>query len=312
MRETGRVVLGMPGPWAEDNHEVADHYTTKIGGVPDWPTLDINPDMVKCRLCGERLYLVAQVYSPISSGSSKVEDRTIYVLGCPRPKCASSCDGWRTLRVQKARSESQSRARIQDGKLPDEQLTSTSSSVNDWWATGDASDEEMDLMKLSQAISEASSLVHCTKKQNEPIFSEVVPKMKPICNDSSIHVLPCFYLYEEEEKFSDRINNIHQQCSSLSIKDSPSLPADFPDEERWEAESYEYDRALGADRTYLKFKKRLEAHPEQCISSCEICGAQRHYEMQLMPPLLFFLQQAADDRGDCWAVAEESTVVQWE
>lgn len=94
MREMGRVVLGMPGPWAEDNHEVADHYTTKIGGVPvscswnaqeslearpcrafplfafywssfrlqDWPTLDINPGMVDCRSCGERLYLVAQAW----------------------------------------------------------------------------------------------------------------------------------------------------------------------------------------------------------------------------------------------------------
>lgn len=93
---------------------------------------------------------------------------------------------WRTLRVQKTRSESQPRVRIQEEKLPDEQLTSTSSGLNSWWATGDASDDEMDLMKLSQAISEASCVVHCTKKQNEPILSEVAPKMKPRCNDSSI------------------------------------------------------------------------------------------------------------------------------
>lgn len=28
------VILGLPGSWAEDNLEIADHYSTKIGGLP--------------------------------------------------------------------------------------------------------------------------------------------------------------------------------------------------------------------------------------------------------------------------------------
>lgn len=47
------VILGMPGPWADDNYEVADHYTSKIGGLPDWPIPDIGikPELLVCPSC---------------------------------------------------------------------------------------------------------------------------------------------------------------------------------------------------------------------------------------------------------------------
>lgn len=80
-----------------------------------------------------------------------------------------------------------------------------------------------------------------------------------------VAVLPCFYVCALEEKFSKETTSVQSKYHSIS-----SYPREFDlddprHEEAWEGESYEYDKALHADRTYLKFKKRIDANPEQCL-----------------------------------------------
>ncbi|OMP02564.1 hypothetical protein COLO4_11003 [Corchorus olitorius] len=173
------VLLGLPGPWAEDNREPSDHYTTKIGGLPDWPfpIEGLDPKLLRCLQCG---------------------------------------------------------------------------------------------------------------------------------------IIPCFYIYSQAEASSKDFASKRSNYSSHSVKVKESYIDDCGQEEKWEPEKYEYDRALCADRTYLKFKKQLDASPEQCFryafggkpllataeardtGKCRLCGSSKRFELQLMPPLIYFLQEEAE------------------
>lgn len=313
-----KVMLGMPGPWADDHCEASDHYTTKIGGLPDWPLPreSLRPDLLDCRVCGNNLCLLAQVYAPISSGTLMIEERVIYVFGCVMPECGSNPLSWRVLRVQKS----------QNGEVPNtnlqEAVPSTASSVSlsktHWWEhVDDGSDDDVDMEELGRAFSEASGLAVNSKQQTSSQNSETSVKSSLIKTkigrvEFNKPVVPCFYIYTQEEP-SRELTSICSNYTSLSIKENESSLDDYDKKETWEEEGYEYDRALNADRTYLKFKKRMDAYPKQCFrysyngkpllateevgdpGTCSLCGGARHYEMQLMPPLLYFLQEAADD-----------------
>ncbi|KAF5749921.1 programmed cell death protein 2-like [Tripterygium wilfordii] len=264
------VILGMPGQWAGDNLEPSDHYTTKIGGLPDWPLPkeDIRPSLLDCSVCGGRLSLIAQVYAPISTEILTIEERVLFIFGCLKPNCGSSPFSWRAIRVQKLHTENESHVNPQEKVVP-KTTSSVAVSMNDWWGDSDNSDEDIDLEALGKALSEAGSLASQSKKPHGNVKSPLL-RAKTTVVDTS--VLPCFYIYTEEEPSSSHVTSICSSYSSLSIKGKSDIEneSDLALEEIWEQEHYEYDKALTADRTYLKFKKQLDSKPEQCFR-CRDC-----------------------------------------
>ncbi|XP_042505995.1 programmed cell death protein 2-like isoform X2 [Macadamia integrifolia] len=320
----GGVILGFPGPWAKDYCEVSDHYTSKIGGLPDWPIPreSIPSDLLQCGACGSNLCLVAQVYAPILSGTLKIEERIIYIFGCVMPKCGDSLLSWHAVRVQKSNNVEGSPTCKQ--VIPSTVPSGSISNSNKWWEedswtcrSGEEDEDNIDLEELGRALSEAACLASNSKKKKKSGIHKSARKCSPVLQEvgvvhANIPVVPCFYIYSQEQASSRDVSSVCLNYASLSIKENQSDFDSLKEEEVWGEESYEYDRALYADRTYLKFKKWIDAHPEQCYrysyggkpllatkglgepGACALCGASRHYEMQLMPPLLFFLREARD------------------
>ncbi|XP_024535237.1 programmed cell death protein 2-like isoform X1 [Selaginella moellendorffii] len=395
-QENENVVLGMPGPWAEDNQEMSDHYTSKVGGLPDWPldSDEIDSSLLKCSVCGGELGLVAQVYAPLSINNTKIEERVLFIFGCPTSSCGISPLSWRTLRLQKdgpsspvcsPASDTPSTSTGESGDDAEASSARDDQNSNDWWeddsswapiAQAENGEEagSMGLHELEEALLEAgyaaaarpqsqASTRHEIRESNEdePTSSEEI-------TEAELPVLPCFYIYSQNESHpcrGSRAVSALQNSERLvdfgldASTGTDSAPAD----ECWEGEEYEHDRTVSADRTYLKFKKRLDCYPEQCYrysfggrallankdqgdpGVCSLCRGPRVYEMQLMPPLLYYLQQAckdlpstsygpndwewltviiytcaqscsrppqADGERKSWIVVEEATILQYE
>ncbi|KAJ1273086.1 hypothetical protein BS78_06G253200 [Paspalum vaginatum] len=305
------VHLGLPGPWATDYREKADHYTTKIGGVPDWPTGDISikPETLQCSLCGTKLCLVAQVYAPVAK--LNIEERIIYVLVCPTPQCGPKPQSWKVLRIQKCNNVKQTEGDSDELGQLDAPSTTVPEEQNDKKRSPDINDDVFDLDALAEALEQAATLASNSKKKNKSQRANAPvkrPVLKERAGDPSIPFLPCFYIYYDKELHGGK--GTAGSSSSDFVLDKEIMDTANDEEEKWEGEKYEYDKAIGADRTFLRFKKRLDAYPQQCFrysycgkpllatmklqdaGTCRLCGSPRRYELQLMSPLSYFLHEA--------------------
>ena len=134
MKKEAPVLLGFPGRMVGAGERL-DHYTTKVGGAPDWPPSvsaaavaaavegadagrdDATPtavptappeDLTRCPTCSATMALVVQAHAPLGAEPDQPDapDRTLYLFTCFDPRCSSVRAGknsgrWRALRAQR-------------------------------------------------------------------------------------------------------------------------------------------------------------------------------------------------------------------
>lgn len=189
---------------------------------------------------------------------------------------------WRAFSIQKAIVKEKESGEKAD--LPVASPLDTASKphwLDDLDGDDDDDDEDFDFESLAKALAEAATTVassNSKKPKSKPGGFNVSSGTKAAKPSSPFKsetdqikvetgaVVPCFYIYTKEEKVSKEVDRVSMSYASMSIKDKESSKSDESEtEEAWEDEKYEHDKALNADRTYLKFKKRIDADPEQCF-----------------------------------------------
>ena len=78
-------------------------------------------------------------------------------------------------------------------------------------------------------------------------------------------VLPCFYVYVEAEPGRPTPGSRGKKGGGEDAAEGVAEGERDGAGEGWNGEEYVYDETLSADRTFLKFKKRIDRSPEQCL-----------------------------------------------
>ncbi|KAG2511658.1 hypothetical protein JM16_008180 [Phytophthora kernoviae] len=269
-------------------------YVCKAGGTPAWysePPSEANN--LECGKCGKGLFLVAQVYAPVSS------DRTLYVFGCNSVACTKSPGSWRVLRdqVEQAKAVSAPLDVVEElmEKVDNVKLAwGSDSDGSDWSDDEDDSTkqsqgaDEVDLEALLQQrddamkISSSTTKLVANSKKTEPVKDSMSTLKKdhlnafpalsievieePYEDYTAVHdfahenkLLEEYMKHEEEEKSAD-IGDLRNVMSNSKKK---GAAAQSGSSGASTGESYE--KTPAAQRHLLRFQKRISRCPLQCL-----------------------------------------------
>ncbi|OQR98594.1 hypothetical protein ACHHYP_08345 [Achlya hypogyna] len=341
MDEEAAILLGLPA-----KEVVVDDtcpYTAKLGGLPAYydPETSVPYEDLVCPRCDHQLFLVAQVYAPVTT------DRTLYIFGCNSIKCTTTPNSWRALRYESTTVEDEPVEAVPppapaattgwgDDDDDDDDWGDVGGST--WGAPSMAATPSVDLEALLQARDTAME-TKVTMTKAKTVATVAVPASnRPHFPAISLHVeeepassgverfqhetqLLNAYFAEEEKENAQDVARLKSMLHAKTDVVAPSGDGDGGGES--------YERTPLREKLLLRFQKRMKRAPTQClryhyggdplwpspppkidVPPC-VCGQARVFELQLVPTTNYFLKvekYAHETTGDGAALVHEGSM----
>lgn len=299
---------------SENDDKICGWSTNKIGGTPNW-LLGPPTHYPTCSLCKRLLYLVCQIYCPLSDS---LFHRVLYIFGCSNTSCFNQNQSWKVLRCQ-----------AKDSNFGHSKEISTNESncrleAGDWCeGADDWGDETGDILL---GLEQCAGNLHLSENDQDEEKEEQIgnsSKSNPqnaSSNSGFPHFAPFYISVTEapnQRENSTQLTKHEKKLLSDYQKREGALIMDESgdmDVKGGTRELYERATVKHGDRAFHKFSKYLQVCPQQClryqwngtyvsnittnqselltkVPLCQHCGAVRVFELQLMPALVGKLER---------------------
>ncbi|XP_023012957.2 zinc finger protein RP-8 [Leptinotarsa decemlineata] len=294
-------------------------FPSKAGGKPAWLDLENLPPVERllCKKCGKTMIFLCQIYAPYEENIKESFEnylnnfhRTLFVFICRDPKC---CERNNSDNLKVFRSSLQRNNRFYSYDPPDD-TPMPGFSLSKW----------VDLCSvcgcLSQLRCSKCKEVHYCSKEHQVLDWKSGHKKECTSSPNSIRLstilFPEFEINTEMEELEEEpaTNKEEEELEKFKVLEIEGKAGTMPELSEKDLEAH----ASGTtDEAFEKFHKIVSFNPDQVIRykvggeplwiakeplpesipDCQICGAPRQFEFQIMPQMLTFLRETELDFG---------------
>lgn len=286
-------------------------FPSKIGGKPAWLNLKYipEPSALECPLCQNPTIFLCQVYAPYEDQDDNFH-RTIFIFICRNKTC---CKRNNSSNLIAFRSNIPRKNEFYPFDPPEEG-PDPSFSLSNWIqlcnVCGILGNKKCGNCKITNYCSRHHQVLDWKNEHKKICKNEEISK-----ETINVPILfPEFLLVIEDENIKKtEVDEAEEVNKYLNLeKEGKTGTLSNIDTEELNQHAF-----VEKDKTFTKFKKQVEANPEQVlrysrggsplwisdenlpknIPDCEHCGSKRQFEFQIMPQLLTFLKEEDLDWG---------------